>query len=80
MSSDNFALLLNALIERKPFRAFTIELFGGHRYEIDHSDALIVQDGIAGFFAPGSLRILFDHESVNQIFDAPAQLIDGPHQ
>jgi hypothetical protein len=81
MSIDNFTILLNAFIARIPFSPITIELFGGRRYEIDHPDALVVRAGIAVFTAPGSLRILFDHESVNQIYDAPAHLVpNGPNQ
>jgi hypothetical protein len=80
VSSGNFTRLLRAFIGRRPFRAFTIELFGGRHYEIDHPKALVVREGIAVFAAPGSLLVYFDHESVNQIYDAPAQLIDGPHQ
>jgi hypothetical protein len=81
MTIDNFTLILRILTERKPFSAFTLEIFGGRLYEIDHPEAILVRNGIAVFAAPGSLPIWFDHESVNQIFDAPVQLVpDGPNQ
>jgi hypothetical protein len=81
MTIDNFTLILRIFMERKPFSAFTIEMFGGRLYEIDHPEAMFVRDGIAVFAAPGSLPVCFDHESVNQVFDAPAhQVPNGPQQ
>lgn len=81
MSSDNFNVLLQSFIERRPFYAFTVELHGKRRLEIDHADALILSEGIAMFTASGKIPIWFDHESVNFIIDAPASDVpDGPHQ
>ena len=54
----------------KPFRAFTVELNGGRRFEIDHL-ALVIRDGVAVFLAPGGMPIWFDHDSVNQIIGRP---------
>ena len=72
MTVDHFQETITALIERKPFQLFTVELNTGEQIEIDHSRALIVRDGAAVFLGPGGIPHLFDHESVNQIIVAPA--------
>ncbi len=64
--------MLQTLSQRQPFRVFTVELQGGHRFEVDHPRAMVVRDGVAVFIAPGGVLIWFDHESVNQIIGAPA--------
>lgn len=74
MTADNFTNMLDALRQLQPFRVFTVELHGGRRFEVDHPGALILRDGVAVFLAPGGVPIWFDHESVNQIIGAPANL------
>ena len=74
MTAENFDRVLVELQQRQPFRVFTVELQGGRRFEVDHSRALIVRDGVAVFLAPGGVPIWFDHESVNQIIGAPASV------
>jgi hypothetical protein len=81
VSSDNFDGVLRALLDRRPFFVFTIELRDKRRFEIDHLDAIIIADGIAVFDSPGSVLMYFDHESVNCIIDAPASDVpNGSHQ
>lgn len=60
---------------RSPFQPFTIELVGGHKFEVDHRDALIVRDGVAVFLLPGGVPVWFDHEGVTQI---AGDIIDAP--
>lgn len=72
MTADNFQQVLGALVERVPFRPFTIELAGGRRFEVDHGRALVQRDGVAVFLAPGGVPIWFDHESVAAIVGATA--------
>ena len=67
MTAEHFDGLLVALRGRSPFQPFTVELVGGHRFEIDHRDALIVRDGVAVFLQTGGIPVWFDHESVTQI-------------
>ncbi len=67
MTSDHFDQLLDALRGRSPFHPFTVELSGGHRFEVDHPNAMIVRDGVAVFLRPGGVPVWFDHESVTQI-------------
>jgi hypothetical protein len=64
MTAENFDKTLEGLKQRTPFHPFTVELMGGHRFEIDHPGALVVRDGVAVFIAPGGVPVLFDHESV----------------
>lgn len=67
MTADDFDGLLKTLRGRSPFQPFTVELVGGHRFEIDYPQALIVRDGVAVFLLPGGVPVWFDHESVTQI-------------
>jgi hypothetical protein len=70
MTADNLGQVLEGLRQIKPFTAFTVELHGGRRFEVDHPGALVVRDGVAVFVAPGGMPIWFDHDSVNQIIGA----------
>jgi hypothetical protein len=72
VNAGNFELVLRSLTRRRPFRVFTIELKGGRRLEVDSPLAVTVQAGVAVFIAPGGVRVLFDHSSVNFIFNAHA--------
>jgi hypothetical protein len=72
VTAGNFELVLRTLTRRRPFRVFTVELKGGHRLEVDSPLAVMVQAGVAVFIAPGGVRIMFDHKSVNFIFNAHA--------
>lgn len=67
MTAERFDGLLDALRGRNPFQPFAVELVGGHRFEIDYPQALIVRDGVAVFLLPGGVPVWFDHESVTQI-------------
>ena len=46
---------------------FTVELVGGHQFEVDHPLAIVVRDGVAVYLKPGGIPVWFDHESVKQI-------------
>jgi hypothetical protein len=72
MIADQFTSVLEGLRQLQPFHVFTVELYGGRRFEVDHPGALVVRDGVAVFLAPGGVPIWFDHESVNQIIGAGA--------
>ena len=70
MTADNFMAILQGLREKRPFRVFTVELNGGERFEIDHSDALVARDGVAVFLAPGGVPHWFDHDSALRFIGA----------
>jgi hypothetical protein len=76
MTAESFDQVLEGLRLVHPFRVFTVELNGGHRFEVDHAGALVVRDGVAVFLTPGGIPIWFDHESVNQIVGAPTNTSD----
>ena len=72
MTADNFDQILQVLLLRRPFQVFTVELHGGKRFEIDSPLATVLREGKAVFIAPGGIPVWFDHDSVNQIIEAPA--------
>ena len=72
MNRENFEKVLLALIRRRPFKPFTIELHGDKRFEIDHPEATVIRQGVAVFLAPGPMPVYFDNEGVVRIIDAPA--------
>jgi hypothetical protein len=67
MTVDNFQNALEALLQRQPFRPFTIELVSGARFEVDYPGALASREGVAMFIGPGGVPVLFDHESVSRL-------------
>jgi len=69
MAEQHFDSFLIALLDRKPFRPFTVELIGGDRFEIDHPRATVVRDGVAIYVRPGGIPVYFDHDSVLKIVD-----------
>ena len=75
MTTDNFRKVLLAMLHRRPFKPFTVELNTGVRFEIDAPDATVIREGVAIFYAPGFVPTYFDHDSVNQIIDSPAHAV-----
>lgn len=67
MTPDNFDRSLRAFQRRTPFKAFTVELVSGDRFQVDHPEALVLRDGVAVFVARGGVPVLFDHEGVSQL-------------
>jgi len=72
VSPDSFESVATVLLDRLPFRTFTIKLKCGDLLEIDHALALHLVEGVAVFSSPGSIPIMFDFDSVSQVIDAPA--------
>jgi hypothetical protein len=73
MTLDHFDRTLRAFQRRVPFKAFTVELVSGHRFQVDHPEALVLRDGVAVFVAKGGAPTLFDHEGVSQVLGEPMQ-------
>ncbi len=67
MTADHFEQLLSALNEKERFHPFTVELVGGHQFEVNHPMAMVVRDGVAVYLKLGGVPVWFDHESVTQI-------------
>ena len=72
MTAENFEVVLNTLVDKRPFTVFTVELNSGQRVEIDHPKAMVIREGVAVFIGPGGIPAWFDHDSVLQIIGAPA--------
>lgn len=49
MTVEHFEQLFDALREQSPFHPVTVELTGGHGFEVDHPRSIIVRDGVAVF-------------------------------
>ena len=77
MAIEHFEKVLLAMLNRRPFKPFTVELHGGQRFEIDHPEATVLRQGVAIFLAPGFVPIYFYHEGVVQIIDSPASYPKG---
>jgi hypothetical protein len=77
MTAEHFDETLQAFLARRPFKPFTIELNTGQRYEVDGPHSTAFENGAAVHLAPGGVPVFFDHESVNQIINAPAHSAPG---
>lgn len=67
MTSKNFDRALRSFHRRVPFRAFTVALVNGDRFQVDHPEALIVRGGTAVFVSAKGVPTLFDHDSVSEL-------------
>jgi hypothetical protein len=78
MTAEHFDQLIDTLLERRPFRPFTVEIQNGERFEVDHPRSTVVRDGFAIYLKPGNVPVYFDHESVNQVIDFLADSNTAP--
>ena len=67
MDRDTFTETIRAFKNRTPFRPFTVVTVSGNRQEVDHADALAVNDGVALFAGPGGVPVIFDYEGVSEV-------------
>ena len=67
MNRDTFTETIRAFKHRIPFRPFTVLTVSGKRHEVDHADALAVNDGVALSAGPGGVPVIFDHEGVSEV-------------
>jgi len=77
VTAERFDETLKTLLTRQPFKAFTIELNSGQRYEVDHAHATAFENGAAVHLASGGIPVFFDHESVNEFINSPAHSAPG---
>ena len=73
MAMENFDKALRSFQRRVPFKAFTVELVSGCRFQVDHPEAMVVRAGVAFFIDRDGIPVLFDHEGVSQILGEPMQ-------
>ncbi|HEX7449326.1 MAG TPA: hypothetical protein VF306_17355 [Pirellulales bacterium] len=67
MDRETFTATILAFKHRAPFRPFTVVTVSGNRHEVDHPDALAVNDGVALFAGPGGVPVIFDFEGVSEL-------------
>jgi hypothetical protein len=67
MDRETFDAPIRSFKHRTAFRPFTVSLVNGERLEVDHPDAVVVRDGVAGFVGPGGVPAVFDYEGVAQV-------------
>ena len=56
MTTDNFRKVLLAMLRRRPFKPFTVELDTGVRFEIDAPDATVVREALLPVETPDAKR------------------------
>jgi hypothetical protein len=77
MIVNNFERSLGAMVHRKPFRPFTVELVSGNRTKVDHPEAVVHRAGVAVYISPDGHPVLFDQEGVCQIIGEGAEKPNG---
>jgi hypothetical protein len=67
MNADQFEQTIETLVERRPFRKFTVELSQGDPVEIDHPRMITMRDGVAAGLKSGGRPFWFDFRDVISI-------------
>jgi hypothetical protein len=67
MDRDTFTEAVRALKRRAPFRPFIVVTVRGNRHEVDHPEAIAVNDGVALLAGPGGVPVIFDYEGVSEV-------------
>jgi hypothetical protein len=67
MNADQFEQTIETLLERRPFRKFTVELSQGDPVEIDQPRMIAMRDGTAACFTSGGRPFWFRYSDVTRI-------------
>jgi hypothetical protein len=67
MDRDTFTETIRALKRRVPFRPFAVVTVSGNRHEVDHAEAIAVNDGLALLAGPGGVPVIFDYDGVSEV-------------
>jgi uncharacterized protein (AIM24 family) len=67
MVAKSFDKSLRALVRRRPFQPFVVELVSGERIRVEHPEALAFDGGVAVHISTEGDISLFDHESVSRL-------------
>jgi hypothetical protein len=67
MDADQLEKTVGSLVERRPFRTFTIELLEREIVEIDHPRMICMRDGTAAGFKSGGCPFWFRYRDVVKI-------------
>ena len=68
MLAETFSRATRGLRRRKPFRPYTVELFGGDRIVVTHPEALAIYDGLVSYYETDDTQRYFDAASVLQVY------------
>jgi len=66
MDAKNYNKTLKAMLDRKPFAAFKIELIDGESVEVRHPEELFSRAGVTIHIGPEGEMSIFDHEGVSR--------------
>ena len=69
MTESSFKQSLRAFVNRRPFKPFEVELVGGDRFVVEHSEALAHSGAAAVYIAPDGAYKLIDSSAVSQLAD-----------
>jgi hypothetical protein len=69
MSSENFTRILRAFLGRVPFRPFTIELVTRDRVEINHPEAIGLEENLVSYRSSRGVRSFFECSLVSRVID-----------
>jgi hypothetical protein len=72
MNRETFSATMEVLLNKRPFKPFTVALVDGERYEVDRPNLLAASEGVAILISPGGVPIFFDHEGVSQVIGNPS--------
>ena len=72
MVPETFAQALRSFARRRPFKPYFVELTSGDRILVEHPEAVAFGGNTAVFVSPRGEVAFFDHESVAQVVDRPA--------
>jgi hypothetical protein len=67
MSAGTFEKVLRALLRRRPFAMFVVELLDGRRFWIDTPEAVGFSGGAAAFIAADGSICFFNNEQVRTL-------------
>jgi hypothetical protein len=72
MTRDNFLHLLNGFLQRRPWKAFTVELVSGCRIEVNHPESIRVgrEKDLAAIMSTARVRCYFEIAAVVRFLDA----------
>lgn len=70
MTAQEFDRTLVAVLTRRPFRPFAVELRDGRRVEVDAQNSVALRAGTAAYIGPGGVPAWFDHKCVSQVIES----------
>jgi hypothetical protein len=69
MKEETFQRSLRAVTQRRPFKAFLVELASGAHFTVDHPEVLALRGPTAVYINSDGEYTLFDNTMVTQVAD-----------